>query len=195
MIPAIRAAGDRDSIQSPATAKNVITVGAMQENRGITNEVTAADGTTNELWLADTSTGYRVAWFSSRGNVGVGIEGPSGRFKPDVVAPGTFIVSTRSQQWDTADYFYQSPTNTIVESFPGIVADPDSLWVNGFPLVPTNAIGVNITVSANANSPSPFPALPMYMGLYGAPFPRHGDHSAGRLQPGQYSVGRRICDG
>ncbi len=162
--------GDRDSIMSPATAKNVIAVGAIQENRGITNEVTAADGTTNELWLAETSTGYRVAGFSSRGNVGVGIEGASGRFKPDVVAPGTFIVSTRSQQWDTAGYFYQNPTNLIVESFPGIVADPDSLWVNGFPLVPTNAIGVNITVSANANSPSPFPTLPMYAGMIGAPY-------------------------
>ena len=163
--------GDRDSILSPATAKNVIAVGAIQENRGITNQVTAADGTTNEPWLEETSTGYRVAGFSSRGNVGIGIEGASGRFKPDVVAPGTFIVSARSSQWNTANYFYQNPTNNIVESFPGIVADPDSLWVNGFPLVPTNAIGVNITVSANGDSPSPFPTLPIYVGLYGAPFP------------------------
>ena len=112
-----------------------------------------------------------MAGFSSRGNVGIGVEGAAGRFKPDVVAPGTFIVSTRSSQWNTAGYFYQSPTNTIVESFPGIVVDPDSLWVNGFPLVPTNAIGVNITVSPNAGSPSPFPTLPIYFGQIRAPFP------------------------
>jgi len=36
----ILAAGNRDSIQSPATAKNVLTVGAIQERRDITNLVT-----------------------------------------------------------------------------------------------------------------------------------------------------------
>lgn len=30
----------------------------------------------------------QVAAYSSRGNVGVGVEGEFGRFKPDVVAPG-----------------------------------------------------------------------------------------------------------
>lgn len=44
---------------------------------------------------------YRLAGrlYSSRGNVGIGIEGPNGRYKPDVVAPGSFIISTRSLQW------------------------------------------------------------------------------------------------
>ena len=83
---------------SPATAKNVITVGAIQEFRNITNQVTNADGTVSTPWQAETSTSYRIAGFSSRGNVGIGIEGTYGRFKPDVVAPGTFIVSTRSSQ-------------------------------------------------------------------------------------------------
>ena len=40
-----------------------------------------------------------MAAFSSRGNVGIGIEGAFGRFKPDLVAPGTFIISTRSADW------------------------------------------------------------------------------------------------
>ena len=65
----------------------------------------------NPVWQPETSTSYRVAGFSSRGNVGIGTEGTYGRFKPDVVAPGTFIVSTRSSQWDIGSYFYQDPTN------------------------------------------------------------------------------------
>ena len=46
-----------------------------------------------------TDSGGQVASFSSRGNVGVGMEGDAGRFKPDVVAPGVFIVSTRAAGW------------------------------------------------------------------------------------------------
>ena len=109
--PTIRAPAAPDSILSPATAKDVISVGAIQEMRGITNSVTNADGTVSQPWLAETYTSYRIAGFSSRGNVGIGIEGTFGRFKPDVVAPGTFIVSTRSSEWDTNTYFYQNPTN------------------------------------------------------------------------------------
>jgi len=39
--------GDPDSILSPATAKNVITVGALEQLRNITNWVTARNGTSN----------------------------------------------------------------------------------------------------------------------------------------------------
>ena len=74
--------GDPDSIQSPATAKNVITVGAIEQPRAITNQVwqcTTVNGTnvcqTNQPWLGLTDTNNEVAAFSSRGNVGVGIEG------------------------------------------------------------------------------------------------------------------------
>jgi subtilisin-like proprotein convertase family protein len=164
--------GYRDTIQSPATAKNVVSVGAIQEWRDITNQVTEADGSTNEPWLPETSTGYRVAGFSSRGNVGIGIEGAYGRFKPDVVAPGTFIVSTRSSQWDVQNYFYENPTNTQdVSPQAGIVVGPDSLSVKGFPFVPDNAISVNITVIPNGDSPDPFPLLPVYFALFGSPWP------------------------
>ena len=69
--------GTADTIQSPATAKNVITVGAM---RGIAqhHQPTSrhgADGTPGAVWLAETNASSRVAGFSSRGNVGIGIEG------------------------------------------------------------------------------------------------------------------------
>ena len=108
--------GDPDSVQSPATAKNVITVGAIQQPRNIADEVwqcAVVNGTntcqTNQPWLGLTDTNNAVAAFSSRGNVGVGLEGEVGRLKPDVVAPGTFIVSARSTQWDQAAYY--APTN------------------------------------------------------------------------------------
>jgi subtilisin family serine protease/subtilisin-like proprotein convertase family protein len=100
--------GEPDSIPAPASAKNVITVGAIESFRTITNEfhiTNVVDGTnmvtTNAPFLGFTDSDNEVASFSSRGNVGIGTEGDFGRFKPDVVAPGTFIVSTLSQNIDT----------------------------------------------------------------------------------------------
>ncbi|MBI3882319.1 MAG: S8 family serine peptidase, partial [Verrucomicrobia bacterium] len=113
-----------DTISSPATAKNVITVGALENRRLITNTVVATNTfltnitittnivatnvvyvtnffygtnvTTNVPYLAITDSSNQVASFSSRGNVDPGLEGQFGRFKPDVVAPGVFTVSTRA---------------------------------------------------------------------------------------------------
>ncbi len=97
--------GNPDTVFSPGTAKNVITVGALEQLRNITNNVVSLDGTTNQPFMASTDSSNQVASFSSRGNVGIGIEGESGRFKPDLVAPGTFVVSDKSAQWDQAAYF------------------------------------------------------------------------------------------
>jgi subtilisin-like proprotein convertase family protein len=108
--------GNPDSVQSPATAKNVITVGAIDQPRSIADQVwhcATTDGTnvcwTNQPWLGLTDSSNQVAAFSSRGNVGVGLEGVFGRFKPDLVAPGTFVVSARSTQWDPLACY--TPTN------------------------------------------------------------------------------------
>jgi subtilisin family serine protease len=94
-------AGRGDRIQSPGTAKNVITVGAIEQLRNITNKVWKCTDpsdtnscTTNQPWLSMTDANDEVAAFSSRGPVGINIEGRTGRFKPDVVAPGTFVIST-----------------------------------------------------------------------------------------------------
>jgi subtilisin-like proprotein convertase family protein len=93
------------TINSPATAKNVITVGAIESLRSITNQTWTCvtepqpQCTTNQPWLSASDSSNQVCAFSSRGNVGIGLEGPFGRFKPDLVAPGSFIVSTRSAQW------------------------------------------------------------------------------------------------
>jgi subtilisin-like proprotein convertase family protein len=106
--------GVAGSIESPGTAKNVITVGAIEHPRFISNQTWTCSGgggtgcQTNTPWLGMTDASNQVPRFSSRGNVGVGTEGSSGRFKPDVVAPGTYIVSTRSSEWDQGDYYSQS---------------------------------------------------------------------------------------
>jgi subtilisin-like proprotein convertase family protein len=100
------------SIGSPATAKNVITVGALEHPRFIDSSyyvTNIIEGTTNEVvvtntpFLLLTDSDNQVASYSSRGNVGIGREGISGRFKPDVVAPGSFVVSARAQDWDLED--------------------------------------------------------------------------------------------
>ncbi|HWX22667.1 MAG TPA: S8 family serine peptidase [Candidatus Binatia bacterium] len=102
--------GTAGTILSPGTAKNVITVGALELPRFLTNHTWTCAGTcqTNTPWLAATDSTNQVAAFSSRGNVGRGLEGEFGRFKPDLVAPGTFIISTRSAQWDQAACYAQS---------------------------------------------------------------------------------------
>jgi subtilisin-like proprotein convertase family protein len=161
--------GNADTIQSPATAKNVITVGALQEFRNITNKVItiSANGVTNTdtPWQPETSTSSRIAALSSRGNVGIGIEGTYGRFKPDVVAPGTFVVSTRSAQWNITNYFFINPTNHTVNTFSNIIVQPDAFLAKVFPVIPPNTVGADIYVNGNADSPVPFPDLTIYFGL------------------------------
>jgi subtilisin-like proprotein convertase family protein len=169
--------GHSDTIYSPATAKNVITVGAIEQLRHITNEVwqdcrpdpSSTNGSltcsTNQPWLlstdsGDLATGFQVAKCSGRGNVGVYAEGDFGRFKPDVVAPGTFVVSTRSSQWDEAAYY--NPTSYLANVFPDAVVEASNLWQNVL-FVPASAVQVTITLAANAGSPVPFPNLPIFV--------------------------------
>ncbi|MFM8879869.1 MAG: S8 family serine peptidase, partial [Verrucomicrobiota bacterium] len=122
--------GLRGSVTVPGNAKNVITVGALESRRNLTNAVvtddeghviwaggkqfrepaTNAELTTNLVLRVSTDTDTEVANFSSRGNVGIGIEGSYGRFKPDVVAPGSQILSARSSQWRLEDEY---DTNSV----------------------------------------------------------------------------------
>ena len=89
---------DLGSVTSPGTAKNVITVGATESVRN----TIGLDATWGQIWPEDfpappVSTDFiagnpdHIAAFSGRGPT------RDGRIKPDVVAPGTNIVSTRSQ--------------------------------------------------------------------------------------------------
>jgi hypothetical protein len=109
---------DEDSMGSPATAKNVITVGASENDRGgnwdcdtsLSYTDCAAQGGQNniftygEAWgtdypanpiAGDPSAGNaeQLAAFSSRGPT------DDGRIKPDVVAPGTWVLSGYSDPY------------------------------------------------------------------------------------------------
>ncbi|MFN8444178.1 MAG: S8 family serine peptidase [Caldilineaceae bacterium] len=83
---------DSQTIGSPGTAKNVLTVGASENNR---SDKGSRGDNVNE-----------IADFSSRGPT------DDGRLKPDVVAPGTWILSVRAAQapdgsfWDNFDNNY-----------------------------------------------------------------------------------------
>ncbi len=87
---------DQDSIDSPGTAKNCITVGASESYR-----FTGAQGTYGGYWPSDfpanpikndllSNNASGIVAFSSRGPTN------DGRIKPDIVAPGTNIISCRS---------------------------------------------------------------------------------------------------
>jgi hypothetical protein len=129
---------DAGSIGSPGTAKNCITVGASENDRPEFRYT--GDGadiaTYGEGWpnsypvdpissdpLADNPEG--IAAFSSRGPTA------DGRIKPDVVAPGTAILSTRSrapgvgQGWGLSDdplYFFEGGTSMATPLVAGCAA-------------------------------------------------------------------------
>ncbi|MEL7362380.1 MAG: S8 family serine peptidase, partial [Bacteroidota bacterium] len=95
---------DADSIGAPGTAKNCLTVGASENNRP--NGSTPAPGLDID-WDEWRSRG-RIVWpnLGPAGHVSDDVEGMAafssrgptddGRIKPDVVAPGTNVLSTRS---------------------------------------------------------------------------------------------------
>jgi subtilisin family serine protease len=104
---------DPDSLLAPGTAKNVITVGATESNRS-----DSGLGATPWLLLslcflaqpialdplADNANG--MAAFSSRGPV------DDGRVKPDLVAPGTNIVSNKSHYTGATELWGPHETNS-----------------------------------------------------------------------------------
>lgn len=154
--------GVADSILSPATAKNVITVGALELPRNITNELVTSTET-NQIFLRHTDSDNQVASYSSRGNVGEGTEGTSGRFKPDLVAPGTFVLSTRPTNFShvtASGVFgggspgYRVSFNTDVRIEPGTT----NYFTLAIPETPPT-VGVVIQVVPNADSPLNLPPL------------------------------------
>lgn len=129
---------DAGSVGSPGTAKNCITVGASENNRPEFDYVDGnfRIGTYGEGWpddypvppfaddrLANNPEG--LAAFSSRGPTS------DGRIKPDVVAPGTAILSTRSRAagvgngWGPSDdplFFFDGGTSMATPLVAGCAA-------------------------------------------------------------------------
>lgn len=105
------------SIDSPGTAKNAITVGATENDRPSIADTWGSWWPTNypanpirDDSIANNPSG--MAAFSSRGPT------LDGRYKPDIVAPGTFIASVRSSVasgtgWGAIDanYMYMGGTS------------------------------------------------------------------------------------
>ena len=118
-----------NSIKPPSTAKNCITVGATENNRP-TMTLTYGSAWPNDFPAAPISTD-RVA-NNPDGLVAFSSRGPTldQRIKPDVVAPGTFILSTRSRDssgngWAaSADplYFFEGGTSMATPLVSGCVA-------------------------------------------------------------------------
>jgi len=121
---------DLDSMGAPATAKNVLTVGASENNRGSTissewGQWWPSDYPTDPIYsdkIANNTEG--MAAFSSRGPT------DDGRLKPDVTAPGTFILSTKSRStsqvgWGAhtnSDYTYMGGTSMATPITAGAAA-------------------------------------------------------------------------
>jgi len=180
--------GNPDTISSPATAKNVITVGALEQQRDITNKYTPF-GTTNPVaaWYDGTDSRSEVAGFSARGNVGIGTEGAFGRFKPDVVAPGTFVVSTRSTTWDTTTYY--NPTNVYNQLYSGLFGGigPDTVATNSVNSYDLNEFGftaqsnvVSIIIQVLPEDPAGLTNMPVYVSVTNtAPDAGNNDLSSG----------------
>jgi len=154
--------GSIDTVSSPGNAKNVITVGSIEQFRRITNNV-IVDGETNRPFFAMTDSSNQVSSFSSRGNVSIGVEGEWGRFKPDVVAPGSFVVSTRPRNWTRS----LGGTNFEVNLRTNVVLRPRQTNIYSA-FIPPDGYQLRVTALANPASPSPF--LPILIKInQGAP--------------------------
>ena len=99
---------DPTSVDSPATAKNCLTVGACENDRN--GDFSAQYG---QWWPSDfpnpnlqgdlmVDSIDDIVPFSSRGPCN------TGRRKPDVVAPGTFVLSTRSSQMPSNNFAWSA---------------------------------------------------------------------------------------
>lgn len=129
---------DPDSIDSPGTAKNVLTVGASENSRPPTNSTCGIFGGSGKQenqcygsygaapiagdFVSDNVEG--LAAFSGRGPT------DDGRIKPEIVAPGTNIVSTASHEAGAfypfgkynADYAYDNGTSMSAPMISGLAA-------------------------------------------------------------------------
>ena len=165
---------DLDSIGSPGTAKNCLTVGASESDRPEFSAYTWGDSwpddypanpiATDEISGAYDNTNQGVAAFSSRGPC------DDGRIKPDILAPGTDIISTRSR----------STTNT---GWGVVSANTNYLWMGGTSMAtPLTAGAVGLTrqwVTTTGGITNPSGQLLKALLLNGAR----------NMSPGQYGTG------
>lgn len=105
---------DLGSISSPATAKNCLAIGASETVR-VPNAAGFTAAYSTELFSAPV--GGDSVFNNASGIAATSSRGPTldGRIKPDLVAPGTFIASPRTQKlaplvWDDAETVFPHVT-------------------------------------------------------------------------------------
>jgi len=103
--------GNRDTIQSPATAKDVLTVGAIQEQRGITNLVTMANGTTNPVWQAGRARATGWPAIPAAATWALELKALMGVSNRTWLPPATFVVS-RAPASSTSKSIFTSTRRT-----------------------------------------------------------------------------------
>ena len=129
---------DPGSVASPSTAKNCLTVGASETYRtsgGYSTDTWGSGSWTSYYPRAPISNDYISRPFSNsiQGIAGFSGRGPcnDGRIKPDIVAPGTDIISTRSTRatdtgWGTVsgntNYLYMGGTSMATPLTSGAAA-------------------------------------------------------------------------
>jgi len=86
--------GTAGTIPDPGNAKNVITVGALEQRRFADN-LPGAEEQTDSYW--------QVASYSSRGPIA------DGRVKPDVMAPGSYVMSAQTRDVDMDHVEFTEP--------------------------------------------------------------------------------------
>ena len=114
---------DAGSIGSPATAKNALSVGAAESRREVARvwveswpeDFAVEPIATDRMAQADGLQG--LAAFSGRGPCA------DGRIKPDLVAPGTFLVAPRPVDADFTGWGVTENTNEIYVGGTGVAAE------------------------------------------------------------------------
>lgn len=87
--------GLKNTVSAPGNAKNVITIGAIEQVRRA-NNIRGVTFGSSPVYFSDlhSDTDWQVASFSSRGPVA----DDDPRIKPDLVAPGSFVLSAQSHE-------------------------------------------------------------------------------------------------
>ncbi len=92
--------GTAGTVGQPGNAKNVITVGAVEQARRADNIMGVFFGDTEYNSIEKTDSDWQMANFSSRGPVSA----TDVRVKPDVVAPGAYVLSVQSHEVLTDEF-------------------------------------------------------------------------------------------